>query len=156
MHTLFGLGLTYLRIDDPVWCVFVQGLRFLRRTERRTIVPMQLPPELPQVGFSVDSKKVGRQTVTTYLIRGHPKPRLLLVLLRKHNRNLLMMIKIRVKGHDLLSERTNVPLLASARRSQGPSKMYLPSLRRGAERLDPRRRAAHVDSTSQFLHGKWG
>ena len=66
------------------------------------------------------------------------------------------MIKIRVKGHDLLSERTNVPLLASAQRSQGPSKTHLPSPRRGAERLDPRRRAAHVDSTSQIFARKMG
>ena len=34
--------------------------------------------------------------------------------------------------------------------------MHLPSPRRGAEHLDPRRRAAHVDSTSQNFARKMG
>jgi hypothetical protein len=83
IRTLFGLGLAYLRVDDPVcfrwtWVRRLDGVR--------TIVPMQLPPASGQAG-SVDSND-NRGIGATCLVCGHSEPRLPLVLLRKRDRNL--------------------------------------------------------------------
>ncbi len=88
IHTLFGLGLAYLRVDDPVCAeCFGSGNRGTAAGRRlRTTAPTQLPPAISQTGL-VDSRD-NRAMVATCLVCGHPKPRLPLVLLRERDRNL--------------------------------------------------------------------